>query len=173
MLAPVAAKPVMKNEITSEAIGTKQERRERKRKINVAELFHPKKRLRLDPESSSSKSLPEIERRKAEKGNKHKESYNNTNDIDDGDDDDDNEGEKSYIDTDTNVTLQESVQVSEIDETVEKRVDEDTVSGSKKKAGASSRGGMLFMVWFVSVDNFKHMKVALDVILLCDNLRCR
>jgi hypothetical protein len=167
MLPPEVVKPVVKNEVTSEAIGTKQERRERKRKINVVELFHPKKRLRLDPESSSSKSLPEIERRKAEKGNKHKESYSIAND-------DDNEGEKSYIDTDKNATPQESVQVSEIDETVEERkVDEDAVGRSKKKTGARSRGGRLCMVWFVSVDSSKYMKGALDVILLCGNLRCR
>lgn len=133
--------PVTKNEVTSEPIGTKQERRERKRKINVAELFHPKKRLKLDPESSSTKSLPEIERRKAEKGNKHKESCSTVNDGDD------NEGEKKYINMDTNVTPQESVQDSEIDETVdERKVVEDAVSRSKKKNEARSEGGRLCMV---------------------------
>jgi hypothetical protein len=133
--------PVTKNEVTSEPIGTKQERRERKRKINVAELFHPKKRLKLDPESSSTKSLLEIERRKAEKGNKRKESCSTVNDGDD------NEGEKKYINMDTNASPQESVQDSEIDETVdERKVVEDAVSRSRKKNEARSEGGRLCMV---------------------------
>ncbi|XP_067014455.2 uncharacterized protein [Anabrus simplex] len=48
------APPVLSPLITdTETIGTKAERRERKRKLNVAELFHVKKRPRKSPPSSS------------------------------------------------------------------------------------------------------------------------
>lgn len=166
---PAINKPVIKNEVTSEAIGTKQERRERKRKLNVVELFHPKKRLRLDPEASSSKPSSEVEKgKKAEKGKKRKENCNNVNDGDD------NEGEKSYVNVETSGALQESVQGSEIVDTLEERkVRVDAVGRQKKKIGARSKGGRLCVVWFVSVDSVEYMKGALDVILLCANLRCR
>lgn len=158
----------MRNEVISEAIGTKQERRERKRKINVVELFHPKKRLKLDPDASS-KSSSELERRKkAEKGKRCKESDSA---VSDGHG---NEGEKKYINVDTNGTVHEAVEGSKIDETVEERqVDEDSLARPKKKIVPRSGGGRLCMVWLVFVDSVEYMKGALDIILLCTNLRCR
>lgn len=169
MISSAVFKPVVKNEVISEAIGTKQERRERKRKINVVELFHPKKRLKLDPEVSSSKSSSEVEKRKkAEKGKRRKESYSA---VSDGHD---NEGEKKHISADKNGTVHEAVEGSKIDETVEERqVDEDSMARPKKKIMPRSGGGRLCLVWLVFVDSVEYMKGALDIILLCTNLRCR
>jgi hypothetical protein len=135
---PAVIKPVIKNEVISEAIGTKQERRERKRKINVVELFHPKKRLKLDPELSSLKSSSAVEKgRKVEKGKQRNESHSSVND------DGDNEGEKSYVSMDTSGTLEECVHGSKVDETVEdSQGSEDAVGRPKKKTG----GGRLCVV---------------------------
>lgn len=168
MLSSAIIQPVVKNEVISEAIGTKQERRERKRKINVVELFHPKKRLKLDPEASSSKSSSDVEKRKkAEKGKGRKESYSA---VSDGHD---NEGEKKYINVDTNGTVHEAIEGSEVDETVEERQVDDSLARPKKKIVPRSGGGRLCMEWLVFVDSIEFMKGALDIILLCTNLRCR
>ncbi|XP_069687402.1 uncharacterized protein [Periplaneta americana] len=132
---PVIPKPVIKNEVISEPIGTKEERRERKRKLNVVELFHPKKRLKIAAESSPKSSTDAEKGRKSEKRRRRKENPSNVNEGD-------NEGEKNINNTDTNETLQESVQISEIDETVEeKKVVEDPVGRQKKKISSKSGGG--------------------------------
>lgn len=169
MLSSAVIKPVIKNEVISEAIGTKQERRERKRKINVVELFHPKKRLKLDLETSSAKPSPEVEKRnKVDKRKKRKESGNVA------DDGRENEGEKKDINVDTNGTVHEAIEGSKIDEIAdEKQVDEDSLARPKKKIIPRSGGGRLYTVWFVFVDSIEYMKGELDVILLCTNLRCR
>jgi hypothetical protein len=135
---PAVIKPVKKNEVISEAIGTKQERRERKRKINVAELFHPKKRLKLDPELSCLKSSSEVEKgKKVEKGKQYNDSHNSMGDFGD------NEGEKSYVRVDTSGTVEECVHGSKVDKTVEdSQGSEDAVCRPKKKSG----GGRLCMV---------------------------
>ncbi|XP_023708099.1 uncharacterized protein LOC111864808 isoform X3 [Cryptotermes secundus] len=137
LLSSTIITPIVRNEVISEAIGTKQERRERKRKINVVELFHPKKRQKLDPDASSSKSSSEVERRKkAEKGKRCKESDSA---VSDGHG---NEGEKKYINVDTNGTVHEAIEGSKIDETVEGRqVDEDSLARPKKKIVRRSGGG--------------------------------
>jgi hypothetical protein len=149
VLFPPVIKPIVKNEVISEAIGTKQERRERKRKINVVELFHPKKRLKLDLETSSSKSSSEVERRKkAEKRKRRKESGNAVSD------DHDNEGEKKDIDLGTIGTFHEAVEGSKVNETVDKgQASEDSLSKPKKKIIPRSGGGRLYTVWFVFVDS--------------------
>jgi hypothetical protein len=139
VIPPAIIKPVIKNEIISEAIGTKQERRERKRKINVVELFHPKKRLKLDPELSANSSLEGEKGKKVEKGKQH-ESHSSVND------DGDKEGEKNYVSVDTSGTLEKSVHGSKVDETAEdSHGSENAVSRPKKKSG----GGRLYMVLLV------------------------
>jgi hypothetical protein len=142
VLPPAVIKPVIKNEVISEAIGTKQERRERKRKINVVELFHPKKRLKLDPELSALKSSSDIEKgKKVEKGKQYNESRGSVYDVGD------NEGEKSYVRVDTSGSLEESVHGSKVDEAVESsQGSEDAVGRLKKKTGARSGGGTLYMI---------------------------
>jgi len=144
VIPPPIIKPVIKNEIISEAIGTKQERRERKRKINVVELFHPKKRLKLDPELSASNSSLEVEKgKKVEKGKQH-DSRSSVNDVGD------NEGEKNYVSVDTSGTLEKSVHGSKVDETADdSQGSENAVGRSKKKTG----GGRLYMVLLVTMDS--------------------
>jgi hypothetical protein len=140
---PPVIKRVIKNEIISEAIGTKQERRERKRKINVVELFHPKKRPKLDPELSASNSSLEVQKgKKVEKGKQRSESQSSVNDAGD------NEGEKSYVSVDTSATPEKSVHGSKIDETAEdNQGNENAVGRPKKKTG----GGRLYMVLLVTI----------------------
>lgn len=145
VIPPAVIKPIIKNEIISEAIGTKQERRERKRKINVAELFHPKKRLKLDPELSASNSSLEVEKgKKVERGKQRIESHSNVNDVGD------NEGEKNYVSVDTSGTLEKSLHGSKVDETAEdSQGSENAVGRPKKKTG----GGRLYMVLLVTMDS--------------------
>jgi len=152
VIPPPVIKPVIKNEIISEAIGTKQERRERKRKINVAELFHPKKRPKLDPELSASNSSLEVEKgKKVEKGKQRNESHSSVNDVGD------NEGEKNYVNVDTSGTLEKSVRGSKVDETAEdSQGNENAVGRPKKKTG----GGTPYMVLLVNVDSDVCMKQA-------------
>lgn len=152
VIPPAIIKPVIKNEIISEAIGTKQERRERKRKINVAELFHPKKRLKLDPELSASNSSLEVEKgKKAEKRKQRNESHSNVNDVGE------NEGGKNYVSVDTSETVEKSVHGSKVDETAEdSKGNENAVGRPKKKTG----GGRLYMVLLVTMDSDVCMKQA-------------
>jgi hypothetical protein len=150
VLPPAVIKPVIKNEVISEAIGTKQERRERKRKINVVELFHPKKRLKLDPELSASNSSLEVEKgKKVEKGKQRNESHSSVNDVGDS------EGEKSYISVDTSGTLEKAVHGSKVDETTEdSQGNESAVGRPKKKSG----GGRIYMVLLDAMDSDVCMK---------------
>lgn len=152
VLPPPVIKPVIKNEIISEAIGTKQERRERKRKINVVELFHPKKRPKLDPELSASNSSLEVEKgKKVEKGKQRNECQSSVSDVGD------NEGEKSYISVDTSGALEKSVHGSKADEMAEDSQDnENAVGRPKKKMG----GGRLYVVLLVTVYSDVCMKPA-------------
>jgi len=151
-IPPPIIKPVIKNEIISEAIGTKQERRERKRKINVVELFHPKKRLKLDPELSASNASLEVEKgKKAEKGKHRNESHSSVNDVGD------NEGEKNYVSVDTSGTLEKSVHGSKVDETAEdSQGNENAIGRPKKKTG----GGRLYTVLLVTMDSDVCLKQA-------------
>jgi hypothetical protein len=152
VLPPPVIKPVIKNEIISEAIGTKQERRERKRKINVVELFHPKKRPKLDPELSASISSLVVEKvKKVEKGKQRNECQSSVSDVGD------NEGEKSYISVDTSGALEKSVHGSKADEMAEDSQDnENAVGRPKKKMG----GGRLYVVLLVTVYSDVCMKPA-------------
>ncbi|PSN55980.1 hypothetical protein C0J52_02156 [Blattella germanica] len=133
-LPPPVSKPVVKNTVIEEAIGTKEERRERKRKINVAELFHPKKRIKLEPGSTPPRVSSEPEKgKKIEKGKKRKENSSEGAE---------NEGEKSSVSLDTNDSVEDSVQGSELEITMEeKKVDEETVGKPKKKNSSKSTGG--------------------------------
>ena len=152
VIPPAIIKPVIKNEIISEAIGTKQERRERKRKINVAELFHPKKRLKLDPELSASNSSLEVEKgKKVERGKQRNESHSSVNDVGD------NEGEKNYVNVDASGTLEKSVHGFKVDETAEDSQGNENAAGRpKKKIG----GGRLYMVLLITMDSDVCMKQA-------------
>jgi hypothetical protein len=149
---PPIIKPVIKNEIISEAIGTKQERRERKRKINVVELFHPKKRQKLDPELSASNASLEVEKgKKVEKGKQRESHICSVNDVGD------NEGEKNYVSVDTSGTLEKSVHGSKVNETAEdSQGSENAIGRPKKKTG----GGRLYMVLLVIMDSDVCLKQA-------------
>ena len=102
----------------------------------MAELFHPKKRMKLEAGSLSPRSVDSEKGKKFDRRKKRTESQCQRNDSVD------NEGEKSPVGQDVSESVEVSFQGSEAEITEEKKkIDGDIGKKLKKKRGRRPLGG--------------------------------